>query len=103
MAKQLYSEVRKLMSQRGITNHDIAVKINRSDTYVSLRFNGHLNWDQDDMYIMMDMFHLPYELLHVAFPRNGGYAGELFQKPLDPGAKLAVALRDFGAAYGMQL
>lgn len=87
-----YSELRRLMRARGVTQHDIALWTDRSDMCISDRF-AHGAWTLPEMYIIMDKLHVPYGKMHLLFPRGGMWAGPLEDPPPTAEQELCAAIR----------
>lgn len=66
-----YLALRGVISAHGMTNSDVAAKLQLTPFSISNRFCGRNPWDINEMYQIMDMFHLPYDQLHIYFPPNG--------------------------------
>ena len=75
-----YTELRKLMRERGVKRHDLALWTGRSDVCISDRFS-HGTWTLPEMYIIMDKLHVPYRKMHLLFPQGGMWAGPLEDPP----------------------
>lgn len=43
----------------------------RSHFYVTERMTGKRMWDTEEIYTMCDLMEIPYEEIHIYFPRGG--------------------------------
>ena len=68
---RLYSKLRGLMREFGDTQDDIARALLLSRISVSNRLRGTAEWRLDEMYALMDRYHVPHDRLHVVFPMGG--------------------------------
>lgn len=87
-----YTELRKLMRERGVRRHDLALWTGRSDVCISDRFS-HDTWTLPEMYIIMDRLHVPYRKMHLLFPQGGMWAGPLEDPPPTAEQELCEAIR----------
>lgn len=70
MAK-LYKRLRDLMEDKGMTHQDLAHELYLSRDSVTARLRGTVPWKSYEMYIVMDLFGLSHDMLHVVFPKGG--------------------------------
>lgn len=70
MAKA-YRVLRAYLTAAGIEQAYLAEQMGVSLSYVSSRITGKAPWDQEDMYFIMDLLHIPYDKLHIVFPKDG--------------------------------
>lgn len=69
--KQLYSALRGEMALRSLTQEDVAKITDRSDSYVQRRFAGHLPWDFQDAFNIIESFDLSAADIPRLFPKGG--------------------------------
>lgn len=63
--------LRALMLASGETAPDLAKVLQIDRITLSRKMNGHVQWKMDEMYGVMDHYHVPHERLHEVFPRDG--------------------------------
>ena len=68
---RLYSKLRGLMREFGDTQDDVARALLLSRISVSNRLRGAAEWRLDEMYALMDRYHVPNDRLHEVFPKDG--------------------------------
>ena len=68
---RLYSKLRGLMREFGDTQDDLARVLLLSRISVSNRLRGTAEWRLDEMYALMDRYHVPHDRLHEVFPKGG--------------------------------
>ena len=68
---RLYSKLRGLMREFGDTQDDVARALLLSRISVSNRLRGTAEWRLDEMYALMDRYHVPHDRLHEVFPKGG--------------------------------
>ena len=68
---RLYSKLRGLMREFGDTQDDVARALLLSRISVSNRLRGAADWRLDEMYALMDRYHVPNDRLHEVFPKGG--------------------------------
>ena len=68
---RLYSKLRGLMREFGDTQDDLARALLLSRISVSNRLRGTAEWRLDEMYALMDRYHVPHDRLHEVFPKGG--------------------------------
>ena len=68
---RLYSKLRGLMREFGDTQDDVARALLLSRISVSNRLRGAADWRLDEMYALMDRYHVPHDRLHEVFPKGG--------------------------------
>lgn len=66
-----FSSLRKAMYVNDIQQQDLTRYLLLGVCAINQRFCGKKPWRLNEMYIMMDLLHLPYDQMHVFFPRNG--------------------------------
>lgn len=71
MIRTRHTEIRAQMVRRGMKGPDLAGKLGVSDSTISAKLCGRTPWTVDEMYYIMDLFHIPYAELHIYFPKNG--------------------------------
>lgn len=80
MIKTRHTELRAVMVRHGYNGQLLAEAIGVSPNTVSSSLCGKRPWTSDEMYMIMDLFHLPYSLLPVIFPKNGIQDRKCFRK-----------------------
>lgn len=68
---RLYGKLRGLMREFGDTQDDVARALLLSRISVSNRLRGTAEWRLDEMYALMDRYHVPHDQLHMVFPKGG--------------------------------
>ena len=68
---RLYSKLRGLMREFGDTQDDIARALLLSRASVTNKMRGAAEWRLDEMYALMDRYHVPHDRLHEVFPKGG--------------------------------
>jgi transcriptional regulator with XRE-family HTH domain len=71
MIKSRHTELRAVMVRHGYHGYDLADKLGISAVTMSAKLCGKVPFTQTEMYIIMDLFALPYSLLPIMFPKNG--------------------------------
>lgn len=66
-----YAKLRGAMKENDDTMEDLARLLLMTRAAVSQRFRNHTQWKLEEMYMLMDRYHLPYDRLHEYFPRYG--------------------------------
>lgn len=66
-----FAALRGLLAAHDYSESELAEKLGRSLNYVSLRLNAKASWSQDEQYTIMDLFNVPYDRLHIMFPKGG--------------------------------
>jgi hypothetical protein len=69
--QKLFKLLRAKMAEKGHDQIDLAKLLDRSLTYISLRFCGHMPWDMDDVYRMCLIYNIPHSEIHLYFPKDG--------------------------------
>jgi hypothetical protein len=68
---KLFRTLRRKMDDMDIDQGYLAERLNLSVTSLSYRMTGKQPWKLNEMYIIMDLIHEPYDKLHGYFPKNG--------------------------------
>ena len=68
---RLYSKLRGLMREYGDTQDDLARALLLSRASVTNRMRGAAEWRLDEMYALMDRYHVQHDQLHEIFPKDG--------------------------------
>lgn len=66
-----YAKLRGAMTANDDTQASLARILLMTPAAVSQRFNNYTPWKLDEMYTLMDRYHLPYSELNLYFPKNG--------------------------------
>lgn len=66
-----YAKLRGAMAANDDTQEDIGRLLLMTKAAVSQRFGNHTPWKLDEMYMLMDRYHLPYSELNLYFPKGG--------------------------------
>ena len=90
-----YSELRAACKQRGITQDDIAKRLDTARVTISKKMCGENPWTQTEMYGVLDMLHEPYHKMHIYFPPGGIYAGPAKDPPPTAEQQLMYAIRAY--------
>lgn len=95
-----YRELRKALRAADISNAYLAEKLGIAPSSVSLRLNAHHPWEQDRMYLIMDLLHLPHDQLHIYFPPKGRQEHRTESKATPQERELVNALRTLSRCLG---
>ena len=68
---RLFGKLRGLMREFGDTQDDVARALLLSRISVSNRLRGTAEWRLDEMYALLDRYHVPHDRLHEVFPKDG--------------------------------
>ena len=71
MIKTRHTELRAEMVRHGYDGRRLAKVLGCTPMTVSNRLTGKVPWTSREMYILMDLFDLPYSELNRFFPKNG--------------------------------
>lgn len=71
MIKTRHTELRAEMVRHGYDGRRLAEVLGISNVTLSLKLCGKSPWTSREMYILMDLFDLPYSELNRFFPKNG--------------------------------
>ncbi len=71
MIKTRHTEIRAEMVRHGYDGKRLAPVLGISTVTLSLKLCGKAPWTSREMYIIMDLFGLPYAELGRFFPKNG--------------------------------
>ncbi len=66
-----YAKLRSLMMANDDTQRDLGRMLMLSNVSVSERMNNKTSWRLDEMYAILDRYHVPHSQLHEIFPLNG--------------------------------
>lgn len=66
-----FNELRMLMHEYGYTQKEIGDVIGVTTCSVSRRMNAQLPWTSDEMWKIMELFHIPAKRMHEVFPKQG--------------------------------
>lgn len=66
-----YAKLRGEMLAHGDTAKDVGDVLLVSTACVSHRLNDRQPWTLDEMYALMDRYHIPYGQMHIYFPKHG--------------------------------
>lgn len=66
-----YAKLRGLMVEYGETQTDLGRLLLLSNPAISSRMNNRSSWSLDEMYTLMDHYHVPHDQLHRVFPKSG--------------------------------
>ena len=68
---RLSGKLRGLMREFGDTQDDVARALFLIRISVSNRLRGAAEWKLDEMYALMDRYHVQHDQLHEVFPKGG--------------------------------
>lgn len=68
---RLFAKLRAAMLEHGDTAKDVANVLLIGTANVSLKLCGKAPWHLDEMYALMDRYHIPYERMAEYFPKGG--------------------------------
>lgn len=66
-----YRKLKGRLFELDINQVMLSKKLGHSPFYISQRMNGKLPFTLDDIYIICDYASIPYEEIHLYFPRGG--------------------------------
>lgn len=66
-----HAKLRGAMMANDIDSTHLANKLLRGSVYISQRMMGKQPWTLDECYQILDMLHIPYEMLPEYFPPKG--------------------------------
>ena len=70
--RKAYPILRGCLAKEGIGQSYLCELMGKSQGYITRRITGKKPWSQDDQYFLMDLCHIPYEQMHLVFPKRGG-------------------------------
>ena len=70
MAK-LFKRLWGLMAENGDTQKDVGDVLLISAQSVCDRMRARQPWKLDEMYLLLDRYHVPYSEMHIVFPKGG--------------------------------
>ena len=65
-----YKKLRTKIFDLDYSQAELCRRIGKSQTYLSMRFQGKKPFELDVMYEICDILKIPYEELHIYFPKN---------------------------------
>lgn len=65
-----YMKLQAELYVNNITQEQLGDYLKRSSAYISLRMRGIYDWSQKDMYLIMDLLNIPYNLIFDYFPKE---------------------------------
>lgn len=68
MQPKTYPLLRGAMLSVGDTQRQLALAMDKCETYVNKRMTGEKGWKVDEMYYLMDRYGFSHERLHEVFP-----------------------------------
>lgn len=68
---RLFAKLRGKMLEHGDTAKDIGNVMLVGTACVSMKLNARTPWHLDEMYALMDRYHIPYEQMAEYFPKGG--------------------------------
>lgn len=71
MTKKRYKLLRRTMFENDVDQATLGKIIHRCPGYISVRFNGKMPFDANDMYGILDYFGVAHDQLHAFFPPHG--------------------------------
>lgn len=66
-----FRELRAMMMRHGDTQKDIARALLLGLSMTNYKMNAKRPWTLEEMYILMDRYHIPYDQMHIYFPKDG--------------------------------
>lgn len=66
-----YLKLRGLMAQNDVDQRRLGLELGLTRQAVSQRFTNRTAWNLQEMYKVLDFFHISYDRLHEIFPKNG--------------------------------
>lgn len=73
MAKP-HQRIRTLMDEHDINSQTLAEELGIDTSTMSRKLMGRTPWTSDQMWRIMDIFHLPPREFHLVFPKGGASA-----------------------------
>ena len=61
--------IKSKMIEKDITQIYLSELIGKSSFYIMERMTGRRGWTMEDMYFLMDLLHIPYDQMHIYFPK----------------------------------
>ena len=68
---KLYSRLRGAMTEREITQEDIAIRLRMNRRSINRRFQGEQSWGLDEAYAVLKLLSIPPEEIFNYFPPDG--------------------------------
>lgn len=69
--KRPFSYLRGCLTRENIIQEYLCEYLKRSKGYVTQRMTAKKPWSQEEQYKLMDLCHIPYNEMHLAFPKGG--------------------------------
>ena len=64
-----YTRLKVAMIEHDIDENHLNRMLNRGHAYVSNKLNDRASWRLDDVYKICDILHIPYDEIHLYFPK----------------------------------
>ena len=71
MKKQTYLKLRGLLAENDMTIAELAYQTGKSTPHISQCLLGKAQWRLDVVYRILDYFGIPYDQMHIYFPKRG--------------------------------
>ncbi len=71
MKKQTYLKLRGLLAENDMTIAELAYQLGKSKPHINQCLVGKSQWRLDEMYGILDYFEIPYDQMHIYFPKGG--------------------------------
>ena len=69
--KQKHLKIRGLLAEHGMTIAELAYQLGKSKPHINHCLVGKSQWRLDEMYGILDYFEIPYDQMHIYFPKGG--------------------------------
>lgn len=64
-----YIRLKAAMIEHDVDERYLNRKLNRGPSYISAKLNDKTSWKLDDIYQICDILHIPYDEIHLYFPK----------------------------------
>ncbi len=68
--KNTYRYLRSILAKYAMTQKDLCIPTELSESAINQRFAGKQPWTLTQMYSVMDFLQIPYDQLHICFPAD---------------------------------
>lgn len=64
-----YIRLKATMIEHEVDERYLNKKLNRGARYISAKLNDKTSWKLDEIYTICDILHIPYDEIHLYFPK----------------------------------